>query len=672
MLRPSPTPSPRAQETSCTQDAYIIADGDVENGTALQQGRDADSAYAVASVDTVGDDTGTCKTAKQCIQLPSAAQMTALTVAERKVMEELDADGDGEINVSEVVAGVKRHAQVQQKVRQLRRRQLLFCAGMLIAMAVMFGVVFAANWQSKELFLSHMGAATGDRPVLVTRNDTVVSVAEMKATVPLYLTPFLASEHLREVQEVMYYDCLAGEEVWARVLSVRRQTAVVSESESDGVADDHAAMSELPTEERGDLATTATLVLASGRELIINAKGGELFFPSENRSQELCGELQCANVDLRLSTIADLEKRASEVLGESMGRRLQRGGRGGGGRGCRRCGGGGGRGGGGGGGRGGAPPPQRPEPTQPTQAPPVATTPLQQAIVSAATAISNIFANSDNTADALGGVVRLAFHDAGTFDSATNTGGADGCVDLTSPENSGLQEIVDTLQPIADSVQGTLSRADVWALAAGMSIEFAGGPSVDFQTGRLDATSCEGHGARLPDAELGRSHIIDIFISKLEFTERETAALMGAHVLGRAVRSVSGYNGNWVPNNDRFNNDYFQDLLARPWNRNSQQPFNGQARTQWNGPRTTMMLNTDIELAFDTSNGCTRAGGRPRRGQCPRATGMLSDAVTEFSRRGTGQAAFFQAFPPAFSKLMALGSAGLTCAFSDCATPGPF
>jgi len=84
------------------------------------------------------------------------------------------------------------------------------------------------------------------------------------------------------------------------------------------------------------------------------------------------------------------------------------------------------------------------------------------------------------------------------------------------------------------------------------------------------------------------------------------------------------------------------------------------------------MLNTDIELAFDTSNGCTRAGGRPRRGQCPRATGMLSDAVTEFSRRGTGQAAFFQAFPPAFSKLMALGSAGLTCAFSDCATPGPF
>merc|ERR1712039_1030969 len=179
----------------------------------------------------------------------------------------------------------------------------------------------------------------------------------------------------------------------------------------------------------------------------------------------------------------------------------------------------------------------------------------------------------------------------------------------------------------------------------------------------------------------GHSHIIDVFITKLKFTERETAALMGAHVLGRATRRVSGYDGNWVPNNDRFTNDYFQDLLARPWNRNSQQPFNGQARTEWRGPMATRMLNTDIELAFDTSSGCTRAGGRgpggPGRGgnpgrQCPRATGILSDAVTEFSRRGTGQAAFFQAFPPAFSKLMALGSVGLTCAFSDCATPGPF
>jgi len=148
------------------------------------------------------------------------------------------------------------------------------------------------------------------------------------------------------------------------------------------------------------------------------------------------------------------------------------------------------------------------------------------------------------------------------------------------------------------------------------------------------------------------------------------ATLMGAHVLGRAERGISGYNGAWVPNNDRFSNDYFRDLLDRPWDRRAQPLFNGQARTQWNGPRNTMMLNTDIEIAFDTSSGCARAGGRGGGGSCPRATGGLSAAVSEFSQRGRGQQAFFQAFPPAFTKLMALGSGTLSCAFDDCSTPG--
>merc|ERR1712039_1169210 len=130
----------------------------------------------------------------------------------------------------------------------------------------------------------------------------------------------------------------------------------------------------------------------------------------------------------------------------------------------------------------------------------------------------------------------------------------------------------------------------------------------------------------------GHSHIIDVFITKLKFTERETAALMGAHVLGRATRRISGYDGNWVPNNDRFTNDYFRDLLDRPWNRMAQPRVDGEARTQWNGPRNTMMLNTDIEMAFDTSDGCTRAGGRGGRGRsCPRAAGPLSNSVTEFA-----------------------------------------
>jgi len=281
-----------------------------------------------------------------------------------------------------------------------------------------------------------------------------------------------------------------------------------------------------------------------------------------------------------------------------------------------------------------------------------------------------VLSTAPDRASVLGGIVRLAFHDAGSFDSGTNTGGADGCVDMSASENNGLEPIINALQPAVLAVQGRLSRADVWALAAGMAIEFAGGPDLEFHTGRVDSSSCSGHGSRMPDAELGRAHIIDIFVTRLGFTERESATLMGAHVLGQATQGISGYNGPWVRNNDRFSNDYFRDLVDRRWNRNRQPNFGGMSRTQWDGPRNTMMLNTDIEIAFDTSGGCTRAGGRGRGG-CPRASGNLSAAVTEFSQR-RGQTAFFQAFPPAFKKLMSLGTSVLDCPFSDCSTPGPF
>jgi len=268
--------------------------------------------------------------------------------------------------------------------------------------------------------------------------------------------------------------------------------------------------------------------------------------------------------------------------------------------------------------------------------------------------------------------VRLSFHDAGTFDPATNTGGADGCVDLTAPENNGLAPIIDVLSVVVSA--GNLSRADIWALAASMAIEAAGGPKIEFQTGRIDSSSCGGHGERLPIAELGHSHIFVMMVMKLNFSERETAALMGAHVLGQATRSISGYEGSWVPRHDRFSNQYFQDLIGRPWNREVQPSVGGQPRNQWNGRGGTMMLNTDIELAFDTSTGCTRAGGGGGGGQfrgrrCSRAVSTFSETVTEFAQRG-GEQAFFRTFGVAFKKLLSLGAADLRCPFLDCITPG--
>jgi hypothetical protein len=79
-----------------------------------------------------------------------------------------------------------------------------------------------------------------------------------------------------------------------------------------------------------------------------------------------------------------------------------------------------------------------------------------------------------------------------------------------------------------------------------------------------------------------------------------------------------------------------------------------------------MMLNTDIEIAFDTT-GCTRAGGRGKGGnRCQRANHGFSDAVTEFS---VDQNAFFNVFAAAFHQLTALGNSGLEELAMG--TPGP-
>jgi len=303
--------------------------------------------------------------------------------------------------------------------------------------------------------------------------------------------------------------------------------------------------------------------------------------------------------------------------------------------------------------------PETPAPT----APPAQT--AEEAEVRAlAESVSLMIINSPNVADALGGVVRLAFHDAGTFDGST--GGADGCVDLSSPENGGLASIVDMLEPIAATAT-ILSKADVWHLAANVAVELAGGPAMEFRTGRKQASSCSGTASRLPDAEQGHDHIRDVFVVRLGFTEREVVALMGAHVLGRAQAGNSGYEGPWVPENQnsRFTNLYFSDLLRHRWNRRTLPDYLGMSRKEWRGPGNTIMLNTDIETAFDTS-ACGSAGGN---GNCPRAQHGFSAAVTEFAQ---SQQVFFTMFSSAWTKLSALGSSSLACPLDDCSTPGPF
>ena len=78
------------------------------------------------------------------------------------------------------------------------------------------------------------------------------------------------------------------------------------------------------------------------------------------------------------------------------------------------------------------------------------------------------------------------FHDAGSYDINTNTGGPHADVDLNATENKGLKRVTNLLEPIYLKNNGKLSRADLWSLASAMFISNHGGPMIQWRPGRAD------------------------------------------------------------------------------------------------------------------------------------------------------------------------------------------
>ena len=191
-------------------------------------------------------------------------------------------------------------------------------------------------------------------------------------------------------------------------------------------------------------------------------------------------------------------------------------------------------------------------------------------------------------------------------------------------------------------------------------IETAGGPVLEYKIGRVDADTCVGQGSRHVDSESTSSEEFkSVFVDKLEFTLRQVVSLIGAHVLGRAAKENSGYEGKWVKKNDAFTNDYFIDLIHVPWIKSfddSNEKFG--RRTTWKRFHAggmffgdEIMLQTDVDLAFQTTGGnfCSRVGGQLiAQTSCPNATHAFSSHVRDFSLYQDG---WFKAFEGAWVKL---------------------
>ncbi|KAL1820594.1 hypothetical protein ACET3Z_015463 [Daucus carota] len=159
-------------------------------------------------------------------------------------------------------------------------------------------------------------------------------------------------------------------------------------------------------------------------------------------------------------------------------------------------------------------------------------------------------------------MLRLAWHDAGTYDAKTRTGGPNGSIrteqEIKHAANTGLHIAIQLCEEIK-AKNPRITYADLYQLAGIVAVEVTGGPSINFVPGRKDSLNSPEEG-RLPDAKRGSSHLRDIFY-RMGLSDKDIVALSGGHTLGKAHVDRSGFDGAWTKEPLKFDNSYFVELL---------------------------------------------------------------------------------------------------------------
>ncbi|XP_077246601.1 L-ascorbate peroxidase 3-like [Tasmannia lanceolata] len=159
-------------------------------------------------------------------------------------------------------------------------------------------------------------------------------------------------------------------------------------------------------------------------------------------------------------------------------------------------------------------------------------------------------------------MLRLAWHDAGTYDVNTKTGGPNGSIrndeEIKHGSNKGLEIAIDLCEQVK-AKRPRITYADLYQLSGVVAVEVTGGPTIDFVPGRKDSLASPKEG-RLPDAKQGSKHLRDIFY-RMGLCDKDIVALSGAHTLGRAHPQRSDFDGPWTKDPLKFDNSYFVELL---------------------------------------------------------------------------------------------------------------
>lgn len=238
-------------------------------------------------------------------------------------------------------------------------------------------------------------------------------------------------------------------------------------------------------------------------------------------------------------------------------------------------------------------------------------------------------------------LVRLVFHDCGgvptiideqfqsdlDIDPRYNLNAitiCDGCIDFSDLEKHAyLQEFaVEPLEPIYGLYESKMSRADFWVTAGLIALEYASNPSnpprnhsllppievipnLGFWFGRVDCAlspDADESGGNFPLPEHGWDDTYQWFNYHLNFSVRETVAIIGAHTLGRAHLNASGYSNPWVflaPDlwGSQILDNLFYTFVSSQVSGWKQYVVPESGRIQWmNSPQLAMMFNSDISL----------------------------------------------------------------------------
>ena len=154
-------------------------------------------------------------------------------------------------------------------------------------------------------------------------------------------------------------------------------------------------------------------------------------------------------------------------------------------------------------------------------------------------------------------LIRLAWHDSGTFDAGIerwpHCGGANGSIrfddELLHSPNAGLAKGLRLLERV-HAKNPMISWADLIQMASAEAIVHAGGPRIPLRYGRVDSPMPFEEEGNLPDALPpfscpahakydAAAHLRAIFY-RMGFEDQDIVALSGAHTMGRSFKERSG------------------------------------------------------------------------------------------------------------------------------------